>query len=291
MEALPFPTLPYLLVEAIVWPLTLTCLVWSWFRERPMFYTLIASMLFAFAVEYQALTTEPLPYHYTEAIVTLPGQLPLGVVLGWSITFFAVIKIARATQIHWAVQPLMAGLLAVLTDFVTDPAFVEGLGFWVWNMPGDWFGIPWDNYVGWLAIVASFLFASNLAWRKYPPGGKWWRDLLVAVLATIPAFVIFAGFMKFYLWIEGMNLVPNVILLLAVLGLALLPVLWQIPKMKRDNTPELIVLAVPIALFLISLTILFTSGLVTRLQELAIVMPLFAALAMVIFRFPYSKRA
>ena len=113
----------------------------------------------------------------------------------------------------------------------------------------------------------------------------------MAVIAIVPAFILFAGFMKFYLWIEGMKIAPNVILLTAVLGLALLPVLWQIPKMKRDNPSELIVQAVPIALFLISLTILFTSGLAERQQELAIVMPLFAALAMVIFRFPYSKRS
>ena len=290
MEALPFPTLPYLLVEAVIWPLTLACFVWSWFRERPMFYTLVASLIFAFAVEYQALTTKPLPYYYTEAIVTLPGQLPLGVVIGWSITFFAVIKLARATNIQWYLQPLLAGLLAVLTDFVTDPAFVEGLGFWVWNLPGDWFGIPWDNYVGWIAIVASFHFASNLGWRKYPPGEKQWRDLLVAVLAIIPAFILFAAFMKLYLWVEGLDILPNVILLLAVLGLAAAPVLWQIPHMKRDNRPEPIVLAVPVALFLISLTILFTSGLVLKQQELAIVMPLFVVLALLIFRFPYSKR-
>lgn len=38
-------------------------------------------------------------------------------------------------------------------DFYLDPQMVEW-GFWAWDEPGGYFGIPWLNYLGWLVVSA-----------------------------------------------------------------------------------------------------------------------------------------
>jgi hypothetical protein len=288
MDVLPFPSWPYLAAECITYPLTFLCLRHSWLRDRPLFFVMLASMLFGFVVEYSQVIKHPLPYYYTEAIITLPGPVPLGVVLGWCITFFAVIQTSRWLGVSWKVQPFVSGLLAVNLDLITDPAFVA-IGFWVWNLPGNWYGIPWDNYVGWMVIVSSFVFCINLAYRWFPEGEKTWRDALIAFAAVIPAFLMFMLIMVSYVALVGLKLpwLPEVIMVVMVFSLYLAIVLPQIPHMKRDHEVVKLVLAVPIAFFATGLVILFGSGLFLKQQELIIVMPVLILLGILSFSWPY----
>lgn len=54
---------------------------------------------------------------------------------------------------------LLATILLVLADLVIDPAAVHA-GFWTWNEPGWYYGIPVLNFAGWVltGAIYSWLF-------------------------------------------------------------------------------------------------------------------------------------
>lgn len=66
---------------------------------------------------------------------------------------------------------LAGAVLVVVFDLVIDPAAVHA-GFWYWETPGLYFGIPPVNFAGWLltGAVYSALFAL-LAWDRVIDSG------------------------------------------------------------------------------------------------------------------------
>ncbi|MCB0215820.1 MAG: carotenoid biosynthesis protein [Caldilineae bacterium] len=78
---------------------------------------------------------------------------------------------------------LAAPILLVLLDGIMDPGAVA-LGFWAWERPGPWYGVPWINFGGWLisGTVGISLAAWALpAWRvrsRLAADGLAWGTLL-----------------------------------------------------------------------------------------------------------------
>lgn len=78
------------------------------------------------------------------------------------------------------------GMLVVL-DVIMDPGAVA-LGFWAWDEPGPWYGVPWINFGGWalsggvaMGVLAWGLDAERLR-RSAEDDGLIWGTL-VAFLA------------------------------------------------------------------------------------------------------------
>jgi bisanhydrobacterioruberin hydratase len=61
----------------------------------------------------------------------------------------------------------LTALLAMLIDLVLDPAAVQ-LGFWAWEEPGFYYGVPVVNFVGWL--ISGFVGATllHVLWKNTP---------------------------------------------------------------------------------------------------------------------------
>lgn len=55
---------------------------------------------------------------------------------------------------------LLASLAFTAWDLFLDPQMV-GWGFWVWEQPGQYFGIPLSNYLGWIIVSALITLAAN----------------------------------------------------------------------------------------------------------------------------------
>ncbi|MEO0488185.1 MAG: gamma-carotene 1'-hydroxylase CruF [Cyanobacteria bacterium J06659_2] len=61
---------------------------------------------------------------------------------------------------------LGAGLLTAW-DFVLDPAMSQtAMPFWFWHQPGDFFGMPYQNFAGWLGTGMVFMAIAAFLWRK-----------------------------------------------------------------------------------------------------------------------------
>ncbi|MFM7424701.1 MAG: gamma-carotene 1'-hydroxylase CruF [Elainella sp.] len=68
-----------------------------------------------------------------------------------------------------AIAVLLGALLLTSWDFVLDPAMSQtALPFWYWHQPGAFFGMPYQNFVGWLGTGAVFMTVAALIWRQPP---------------------------------------------------------------------------------------------------------------------------
>ncbi len=280
------PSAGFVIIQVLNYSLTAAILIHAWRRDRTLFYLIPAAILFGFFIEYSQVSKAVPPYHYTEALLFLPGPVPLGVVLSWGTIIYAALRTARALALPRALQPIVAGLLATSIDFVSDPAFVT-LGFWVWAEPGEWFGIPWSNYVGWFVIVASYTAMLDLA-DHYGPK-KLWFEIVSPFLAIVPAFLLFVGIMLSYLWVVTQGFAAESTLTALFFGLWLVLILSRLREMRGDAKPNGWVLAPPGFLFACSLAILFISSLHIQQPELVLVMPAFTLLGMVGFLWPYRQ--
>ena len=63
--------------------------------------------------------------------------------------------------------PLVAALLLVSIDFATDPLMATVSGAYVWQEHGVYYGIPYQNYLGWylMAYTMYQIFALLLYWQ------------------------------------------------------------------------------------------------------------------------------
>lgn len=55
----------------------------------------------------------------------------------------------------------LAVSLLVFLDVIMDPGAVA-LGFWAWDSPGPWYGVPWINFGGW--ALSGSVGMSIVAW-------------------------------------------------------------------------------------------------------------------------------
>lgn len=124
----------------------------------------------------------------------LLGLAPPSVLLAWTPLILGSLAVTRRA---WA-----AVVLLVVLDLVLDPAAVR-LGFWSWEDPGRYYGVPLVNFAGWvvsggLAVLAlrrlprplPGLFARNLwlvmvFWTAVNAWSGQWLAAGVGVVATV----------------------------------------------------------------------------------------------------------
>jgi putative membrane protein len=63
----------------------------------------------------------------------------------------------------------LGALLLTSWDFVLDPAMSQtSLPFWYWQQPGAFFGMPYQNFAGWMGTGSVFMTVAALFWRNNP---------------------------------------------------------------------------------------------------------------------------
>lgn len=116
-------------------------------------------------------------YHYTLALQPQLGGVPLLIPLAW----LMMLPCAWAVGYQISGQSrsprfvLISALAFTAWDLFLDPQMVNW-GYWVWEQPGGYFGIPWLNFGGWL------LSAVGLTWLLRPPAPP--LSLMVIYLLT-----------------------------------------------------------------------------------------------------------
>ena len=105
-------------------------------------------------------------YHYTEALAPLLGGVPLIIPIAWLMMLppaWAVATLITGRHRGWRFV-VVSALAFTAWDLYLDPQMV-GWGYWVWDQPGIYFGIPLVNYLGWFLAAAAL----TLAVRPLPP--------------------------------------------------------------------------------------------------------------------------
>lgn len=120
------------------------------------------------------------------------GSIPLAIVLGWGFLLYGVLHITSKLRLPENAFSIVDGLILVTFDMIVDPIFVL-FGLWSWNIPGQFFGVPYNNFFAW------FLFAVLTSYftRKYYYSKRTTGSLLKAALA-VHIFGIPLGLLWFY---------------------------------------------------------------------------------------------
>jgi uncharacterized membrane protein len=117
-------------------------------------------------------------YHYLSGLgYKIAGLVPFTIPLSWFYIGFSAYIIARAGLETLAIPQALkyigaigfGSLLLTSWDFVLDPAMSQTtVPFWVWEQPGAFFGMPYENFAGWFGTGAVFMTVATFIWRLKP---------------------------------------------------------------------------------------------------------------------------
>lgn len=105
----------------------------------------------------------------------IAGLVPFTIPLSWFYVGLVSYLIARAglevdkkPSLLRHVGAIALGALALTSwDFVLDPAMSQtALPFWYWQQPGAFFGMPYQNFVGWMGTGALFMSVAAVLWKN-----------------------------------------------------------------------------------------------------------------------------
>ncbi len=166
------------------------------------------AFLFSYAAEYVGLRWSGFLgnlYRYSPALSpTLPGGVPIIVVLMWFILAYTALKFLQPVAAEQGnsrplTRILFKGGLCALhitaTDLFIDPLGTHG-GLWSWQEQGGYYGTPWGNFGAWflVGLIISCLYLS--AEKPLSPDRRTtddpWDMIFIAVAVSL-TFVCFAA--------------------------------------------------------------------------------------------------
>lgn len=178
-------------------------------------------------------------YHYTELLGPKLGNVPLLIPLAWFMMIYPSYIIAnliidgdiRPTQ--WTIRRMLwralaAGMVMTAWDLVIDPGMSAPGGAWVWEQGGPYFGVPLQNFAGWLLTTITVYFCYGL-WERQsrlqdaPAVPQWFGSLPPVVY----------GMITFRYIIENEQGVLGVVALFAM-GFPCLMAIWR--HFDRDRS-------------------------------------------------------
>ncbi|WP_373479061.1 gamma-carotene 1'-hydroxylase CruF [Geminocystis sp.] len=136
-------------------------------------------------------------YHYLSGLgYKISGLVPFTIPLSWFYLGFSSYLITRVGLNRLVINSWLKDLGAIVFgallltswDFVLDPAMSQtNVPFWLWDQPGEFFGMPYQNFVGWFGTGVVFMTVATIFWRIKPLDFE-------KVSLTIPAGVYIGNF-------------------------------------------------------------------------------------------------
>ncbi|MGA3056438.1 MAG: carotenoid biosynthesis protein [Candidatus Limnocylindrales bacterium] len=120
-------------------------------------------------------------YHYTDYLGAKLGDVPLLIPLAWFMMIYPSYVIAnlaierRATGTPQGVARLIrlaavSALVMTAWDLVIDPILSgPSVRAWIWEAGGPYFGIPIQNYAGWLLTTFTVYLAYRALEQRFAP--------------------------------------------------------------------------------------------------------------------------
>jgi uncharacterized membrane protein len=129
------------------------CMAWP---SGAVFRVLLAVFVLAMAVEAVGIRTG-VPfgsYAYSDKLHPQPAGVPVLVGLAWAAMLLPAWDVARRIAPGRWVQAALTGMALVLWDLFLDPQMI-GNGFWYFENPSGWNGVPLSNTFGWFITGAT----------------------------------------------------------------------------------------------------------------------------------------
>ena len=175
------PQLAFLLVPLLLGGFSLSHAIYTLgLRHALIFLALTALISMAFEAAGVATGAVYGPYHYTDRLGPKLFDVPLAVPMSWFMVIYPSYALANTlVDGHVVSKPhagpgRMVGLAALSAlamtawDLALDPQMVIA-GHWVWHVEGAYFGIPVQNFAGWLATTLTVYLAYRALEARWPP--------------------------------------------------------------------------------------------------------------------------
>lgn len=117
-------------------------------------------------------------YRYLSGLgYKIAGLVPFTIPLSWfyvgfSAYIIALVGLQTIDMKNWLryLGAITFGALCLTSwDFVLDPAMSQApIPFWVWEQPGAFFGMPYQNFAGWMGTGVVFMSVATLLWQAKP---------------------------------------------------------------------------------------------------------------------------
>jgi uncharacterized membrane protein len=175
------PRLAFLLVPLLLGGFSLSHAIYTLgLRHALIFLALTALISMAFEAAGVATGAVYGPYHYTDRLGPKLFDVPLAVPMSWFMVIYPSYALANTlVDGHVVSQPhagpgrtiglaMLSALAMTAWDMALDPQMVIA-GHWVWHVEGAYFGIPVQNFVGWLATTLTVYLAYRALEARWPP--------------------------------------------------------------------------------------------------------------------------
>ncbi len=113
------------------------------------------------------------PYHYSDLLGAKLGHVPVIIPLAWFMMIYPSWMVGRSLtgglQLRPAIALVCEALVAAVVmtgwDAVMDPGMAAA-GNWIWERGGTYFGVPLQNYFGWLLTTFTIYLAAGWLWLR-----------------------------------------------------------------------------------------------------------------------------
>jgi putative membrane protein len=112
-------------------------------------------------------------YHYSDKLGPKLGSVPAIIPLAWFMMIYCAWIVAHvlldgtSPARSWggmAARALVAAMAITTWDVVMDPGMARA-GNWVWEDGGSYFGVPVQNYIGWVLTTLTIYLCSGAAFH------------------------------------------------------------------------------------------------------------------------------
>lgn len=197
------PVYCYPLTEGCMYILFALCFSHAWRKGTSAMAYLIGGLGFGLLLEYVNVATSA-GYVYGEFGVMFgnhPNDIPLCIGMGWAVIMYTARLISDASGLPLWGAAALDTLLAINIDLSMDvTAYRLHMWHWDWehragiehSLTGQWFGIPYGNFYGWLLVVFFYSSFSRLLEKAKAAKYRSWKIAtpLLAILASQVALYI-----------------------------------------------------------------------------------------------------
>lgn len=116
-------------------------------------------------------------YHYSDMLGPKLGSVPIIIPLAWFMMIYPSWRVAgvlthaiNSDSIPGrSAQALIAAMVMTAWDMVMDPGNTAA-GLWVWEQGGIYFGVPRQNYFGWILTTFLIFWTMSVLSSEKPQG-------------------------------------------------------------------------------------------------------------------------
>jgi hypothetical protein len=239
------PSLCFPLTECCVYILFIVCMVNSIRHNYKHMGYMLGGVVFGLLLEFVDVYFLN-GYTYGRFMVMLgksPLDIPLWIGVGWGIIMYSSRLYTDKLGLPIFAAAALDALLALNIDGTMDvTAYRLHMWDWGWTvshanpLTTQWFGIPWNNYFGWLVVIFTYSGFSRLF-------SKWKIKILIPLVAIVLSeIILFALFNNINSWLYDHFGIRSLHLFL---GLATLLIILILSGWRKRNAVKQVVFTVP----------------------------------------------